>query len=130
MKKAGVLSFICYLLYLLGGAGLAIYSKIMIDNVNANGGGWEGLGHAIVLILGIILAGVGLVGVILKGIHLKTEWGFFGVLCIIFDLALAAVLVISVMSNDGLSGNDPTLLTIFAIPVAVTFVCNILSMKR
>ena len=115
---------------MLYGGGQAIYSYVMTQKISESGGGWEGLGHAIVMILAIVLAGVGLIGVILKGIHLKTEWGFFGVLCILFDLAFAAVLVTSVMSNDGLADNDPTLLFVFAIPVAVTFVCNILSMKR
>ena len=130
MKKSGLLSLIVYILYTLGGGALALVSKINIDNLNANGGGWEGLGYAIVMILGIILAGIGVIGIILKGIHLKTEWGFFGVLCILLDLAFAAVLVASVMSNDGLSGNDPALLVILAIPVVTSFVGNILSMKR
>ena len=129
MKKAGVLSFICYLLYLLGGAGLALYSKIMIDDLNANGGGWEGLGHAIVLILGIILAGVGLVGVILKGIHLKTGWGLFGVLCILFDLACVAVLAIA-MTSEGEVSSDFLSVLPFAIPSAVALVGNILSLKN
>ena len=129
MKKAGVLSFICYLVYLLGGAGLAIYSKIMIDNVNANGGGWEGLGHAIVLILGIILAGVGLVGVILKGIHLKTEWGLFGVLCILFDILCVGALAFLTFAEGGASADFVGLLP-FVIPSAVAFVGNILSLKN
>lgn len=129
MKKAGVLSFICYLLYLFGGAGLAIYSKIMIDDLNANGGGLEGLGHAIVLILGIILAGVGLVGVILKGIHLKTEWGLFGVLCILFDLACVGVLAVLTFGEGGTSADFVGLLP-FVIPSAVALVGNVLSVKN
>ena len=129
MKKGGILSLIVYILYTLGGGALALYSKIGIDKVNANGGGWEGLGYAIMLVFGIILAGVGLVGVILKGIHLKTDWGFFGVLCILFDLLCVGVLAVFTFGEGGTSADFVGLLP-FVIPSVVALVGNILSFKN
>lgn len=91
--RRGILSFIFYILYTLTGGGLAIYAKIEADRIQASGGGWEGLGAAILLILGIIVAGVGLVGVLFKALHLGTHWGIFGFICLLLDVAIIVVLV-------------------------------------
>jgi len=127
MKKAGWISFICYLLYTLGGGGMALYHYMTLEtNDNL---GLEGLGIAIVMVLEIVLAGVGFLGIIIKGLHLKTEWAFFGVLCILFDIACIAFLVVSVINEGGASADILALLPL-AIPSAVAFVANIVSMKK
>lgn len=87
MKKGGILSLIVYILYTLGGLGLIIYSRVSIDKHNAEGGGLEGIGLALLLVLGIILGAAGLLATILKLIHMKSGWGLFGLLCILADVA-------------------------------------------
>lgn len=93
MKKSGKLSLIVYILYTLFGLGMIIYSKISIDKLNASGGGLEGLGYALVLIIGIILGAAGLVATILKLIHMKSGWILFGILCILADLVFIGAFI-------------------------------------
>ena len=58
MRKIGIVPFIIYLIYTLGGGGMAIYNYIAIQKHNAEGGGLEGLGLAILMIVGIIFGAV------------------------------------------------------------------------
>ena len=131
MRKSGIVSFLVYLIYVLGGGGLALYNYIKIENHEE---GWEGLGYAVLLILGIVLGAAGLVGVILKGIHLGTGLGFFGFLCILLDLAIIVAFIVMVI--PGGNNIDATTLEdiLPALPfLAVgftSFVFNIASMRR
>lgn len=131
MRKSGFVSFIIYLIYALFGGGLALYNYIKAENHES---GWEGLGYAILLILGIILCAAGLLGVILKGIHLGTGWGFFGFLCILLDVAFVVVFI-SMVLPGGNNAQAATLEDILpAIPFLsatfISFVFNIASMRR
>ncbi len=127
MKKGGILSLIVYILYTLGGGGLAIYSRIAIEELNNSGGGWEGLGLAIVMVVGLIFGAAGLVATILKLIHMKSGWGFFGVLCILVDIAFIGVFVSSIIENgltiDGLGS------LLFIGASLASLVANIKSMR-
>ena len=107
MKKGGLLSLIVYIIYTLLGLGLFIYSKISIDELNASGGGWEGLGHAIVMILGIILGAAGLVATIIKLIHMKSGWLLFGILAGVADLAFIVASAMAVAPAGDLSLFNP-----------------------
>ena len=132
MKKVGILSLIVYILYTLGGGALALYSKIGIDKVNANGGGWEGLGFAIILIVGILFGGYGLVATIFKLVHMATGWGFFGVICLLMDIALVSTFSIAfaeTVSAEGLSDTSSLLIIPFVLVSMVSFVANLKSLR-
>lgn len=131
MRKSGIVSFIIYLIYTLFGGGLALYNYIKALNHDS---GWEGLGYAVLLIVGIVLGAAGLLGVILKGIHLGTGWGFFGFLCILLDIAFAVVFISMVLPG----GNNVEAATFEDILPAIpflagtftSFIFNITSLKN
>ena len=129
MRKGG-LSFVLYLLYTLLGGAMCIYNYIAIQRFNEQGGGWEGLGLALLLVLSVIVFGVGVIGMILKGIHIGTGWGFFGFLCVVFDLACIAVLVSQVFMNDSVDVVEAwPIIAITMLPVA-SAISNLVSIRR
>ena len=123
MRKNGGFSFICYLLYLVGGLGFAIYSYIAAQGAE----GLDGLGYALLMIVGLIAGGVGLVELVLKLLHMATGWGFFGFLCMLVDIAVVAYLVYAFID-----GNADTSSLILIGPCVVlstgAFISNIKSM--
>lgn len=127
MRKSGGFSLACYIIYLLGGLGLVLYSYIAAPDAE----GWEGLGLALLIILGIITAGVGLVGLVVKLLHMGTGAGFFGFLCVLVDLAVIGLMVYSLI--DG--GIDTENLDNLIFPGVVgvlsigSLISNIKSMK-
>jgi hypothetical protein len=127
MRKSGGFSLACYIIYLLGGLGLVLYSYIVAPTLE----GWEGLGILVLIILGIYSAGIGLVGLILKLLHMGTGAGFFGFLCVLVDLFVIGVVVYACFDGS-VSLNDPTTLVLTAIPGGMflgSFISNIKSMK-
>ena len=96
MRKNGGFSLFCYIIYLLGGLGLAIYSYIAAQSSE----GWDGLGYALLMIVGVIAGGVGLVGLIFKLLQMASGFGFFGFLCMILDLAVVAYLVYAFVDGN------------------------------
>ena len=126
--KRGIFSLICYIFYTLAGGFLAIYSRLEIDRINASGGGWEGLGAAVVMILGIIVLAVGLAGLLFKGLHMGTGWGFFGFLCMLIDLAVIVVLVSNMFEGESFVFNPAG--GIFCGISAISMVSNFESMRR
>ncbi len=133
MRK-GIFSFVIYIIYALLGGGMIVYNYIAIQKHNAEGGGWEGLGLAILFIIGIILGAAGLLGVILKGIQLGTGWGFFGFLCILLDLVFIGAFI-----SAGLPGGNnieaaqlSDMLPILPFVAASfgSFIANCVSLKR
>ena len=127
--KRGIFSFIIYLICTVLGGALLIYAKIEADRINSNGGGWEGLGVAVLLILGIIVGAVGLAGLIFKGLHMGTGWGFFGFVCILIDLAIIAVLVYNMFSGEGSFAFNPVSAIICGI-FGISVVSNFESLRR
>ena len=125
MRRGGVLSFVCYLIYLLGGLGLALYSYISAQNAE----GWDGLGYALLMVLGLIGGAVGLVSVILKLIHMGTGLGFFGFLCMLIDIAVIALIVCSIIDGGGVSdpGNYILIAPIIALS-SVSLISNLTSL--
>lgn len=125
MRRGGVLSFVCYLIYLLGGVGLALYSYIAAQNAE----GWDGLGYALLMVLGLIGGAVGLVSVILKLIHMGTGFGFFGFLCMLIDIAVIALIVYSIIDGGGISdpGNYILIVPIIALS-SLSLISNLTSL--
>ncbi len=127
MRKSGGFSLIGYIIYLLGGLGLVLYSYLAAPNAE----GWEGLGIAVLIVLGIIIAGVGLVGLVLKLLHMGTGAGFFGFLCVLVDLLVIGVMVYSLIDGGISTENLDSI--IFPGVVGVisigSLISNIKSMK-
>lgn len=132
MRKAGWFSFIYYLLYAIGGFGMAIYNYIAIQKLNAEGGGLEGIGLALLMIVGIIFGAAGLLGVILKLVHMKSGWVLFGLLCIALDVALAGVWITMAAPSgnaEQLILNDLLSVLPYIALSLVSVVTNALSLK-
>ena len=127
MRKFSAVSFVIYLLYALLGGGLAIYNHFAIQQHNAEGGGLEGIGLAILLVVGIVVCAAGIVGVLLNGIHLGTGWRFFGVLCILYDLA-CAVLILSQIISVGGNPAESLIFIAATVPSLISFICNVKSL--
>ena len=126
--KRGILSLICYILYTLVGGALAIYGKLAADSIQESGGGWEGLGAAIVFIIGLVVLGVGLVGLIFKGLHMGTGWGIFGFVCILIDLAAIIGLASTMFSGSGSFEFNPAVAIICGI-LGISLVSNFESLR-
>ncbi len=99
MKRRSA-SLVVYILYTLLGISMFLYNLIAAEKHNQQGGGWEGVGIALLLVFGVIIAAVGLLGVIIKLIHLASGWGFFGFLAILLDIGIILT-VISVALPGG-----------------------------
>ena len=80
MRRGGVLSFVCYLIYLLGGLALAIASSIQGVDENSY--------------LGIFLGAVGLVSIVLHQLYMITGFRFFRSLCKLIHSVIAVIISI------------------------------------
>ncbi len=128
--KRGILSFILYLICTLLRVGLLIYAKLEAVRIN-NGGGepFEGLGVAVLLILGIVVGAVGLAGLLFKSLQLATGWGIFGFVCILLDLFVILALVSNMFSGEGTFVFNPATAIICGI-FGISAVSNFESLRR
>lgn len=133
MRK-GVFSFVIYIIYALLGGGMVLYNYIAIQKHNAEGGGLEGIGLALLFVIGIILGAAGLLGVILKGIQLGTGWGFFGFLCMILDLVFIGAFISMVLPGgnniEAAQLSDFLPMVPFIAASFGSFIANAISLKR
>ena len=127
--RRGLLSFVVYLIYTLLGGGTAIYNYIALQKHNAEGGGLEGLGLAILLIAGIIVFAIGLVGLIFKSLHMNKGWRFFGVLCLLLDVA-CVIIYLYLFLGEGMTPVDTLGIFAVAIPSILSAISNLLSLRR
>ena len=125
--KRGILSFVIYVIYALLGGGTAIYNYIALQQLNAAGGGLNGLGMAILMIAGIIVFGIGAVGLILKSLHMKTGFGFFGFLCFALDVA-CVIVYMSLFMGEGMTMPDTLIIMAVAVPSMLSALSNLKSM--
>ena len=89
---------------------------------------WEGLGYAILIVLGLIVGGVGLISLILKLIHMGTGWGFFGFLCILVDLAIVVFGVLSLIDGGASDLSGFITLIILSLFGLLSMISNISSL--
>jgi hypothetical protein len=123
MRKSVGLSLPVYILYLLGGIGLAIYHYIAAQNSD----NWEPLGHVLIMIVYLCVAAVGLVGLIFKGIHIASGFGLFGFICALIDIAVIVFFVMTIAS----SGTGISVLPIVFISLSgISMISNFASMAR
>jgi hypothetical protein len=123
MRKSVGLSLPVYILYLIGGIGLAIYHYIAAQNSD----NWEPLGHVLIMIVYLCVAAVGLVGLIFKGIHIASGFGLFGFICALIDIAVIVFFVMTIAS----SGTGISVLPIVFISLSgISMISNFASMAR
>lgn len=125
--RRGILSFVIYTIYTLLGGGTAIYNYIAVQKHNEAGGGFDGLGLAILMIAGIIVFGIGALGLILKSLHMKTGFALFGLLCFALDVACVLVFMYLFLGESG-SINDTLVIVGVAIPSMLSALSNLKSM--
>ena len=122
MKKGGKLALAIYILGTVFGALLAGWSYFQINYIESNAeSGWESLGYALVLVLGLVIMVPYAVSLIFKIIHFVSEKAVFGVLCIIIDISLIACLVLSYEDWSYL---------LLIIPSTLALISNVRSMKN
>ena len=122
MKKGGKLALVIYILGTLCGGLLTGLSFLGLNQLEQSGeAGWEGLGYALLIVLGLALLVPYAIALILKIIHLKSDLKFFGVLCILFDIAYIACIVSSF--------EDWSYLVVL-VPAFLALISNINSMKN
>ena len=133
MKKSSLFSLIVYILYTLLGGGYFVYAQITLRS-NQNGElGLEALGIAILMVLAIVFGAIGLLGLILKAIHIKTDWGFFGFLCILVDLVFIIAWIGMLFSNgnvEQMTLTDILPVIPFVLVSVVSIVTNAVSLKK
>lgn len=123
MRKSVGLSLPVYILYLIGGIGLAIYHYIAAQNSD----NWEPLGHVLMMIVYLCVAAVGLVALIFKGIHIASGFGLFGFICALIDIAVIVFFVMTIAS----SGTGISVLPIVFISLSgISMISNFASMAR
>ena len=136
-KVFSIIAFICYFIFVVAGASIAISSAADLITLPREGGG---IGSAVsafamtlLLILGIAYAAFGAVPLILKGIHIAVKKSFLTYICILFDVAfnvLHAALVVSAMIDSGFA--DPASMILPAALLllsVVSLASNLLSLK-
>ena len=132
MKKRGILAFIIYLVGTIFAAFLAIYANVEAQKIPEDGGGWAGLGAALLLIFAMVIGIPFAAELIVKILHMATGLKLFGIICILGDLAILAYLIV------GLFASSPTpevflrelpAITIFALPSTLAFISNLRSVK-
>ena len=122
MKKGGKLALAIYILGTVFGALLAGWSYFQINYFESNAeSGWESLGYALVLVLGLVIMVPYAVSMILKIIHYASNIKIFGVLCILIDISLIVCLVLSYEDWSYL---------LLIIPSVLALISNIRSMKN
>ena len=130
----GKVSLSVHVFYLLFGLGMLIYSFIAAEKHNAQGGGWEGIGIALLLVFGLIIAAAGLVGTILKIIHVCTGWKLLAILVMLLDVAYIFVLIsLSLPGGNNISAASPEdFLPIipFVLLSLASFISNAMSLKN
>lgn len=134
-KTFSRISFFIYLAYCVFGFVLGVYC--MLNSITPEGTTndfGEGLGKAIMLILGLICliyASVAILPTVLKGLDLRFEKNALTVICIIFDILFAAVHAAFVI--EAIKGNAEPLAGIISgillISSILSMVSNILCMK-
>ena len=94
MKKIGWLSFFIYLFNIGFGLHWHIESALLIKEIQASPGGFQGRGYPLGKGIGLMIVIIGLILLVLKLLHMSTGWAFFGVLALLIDLIVLAALLI------------------------------------
>ena len=134
--KLSIICTVCYAIFVVGGAALALYMTALIAENNANGGeaGFGAIGYAILLILGIGYAAAGILPLIFHAIDIFKNRKFLSGMCVPFDLVFTGVGGYSVFTaiGDLSGGGDAIKSLVFAsvllIISLVAFIANLISL--
>ena len=128
MRRNGILALIIYSLGVAAGGFLAIWAYAELQVIeNSSEPGWEAVGAAIIIALGLFIALPSGVSLILKIIQLITGFKIFGVLCMILDVVVIASLVYNILTT---TDNGNTLVEAATIiPTSLAFISNAFSLS-
>ena len=136
-KALSIISLICYLAFALGGGAMALYMYLEMDKLSG-AGGFEGLGAiglAVIMVLALAYAAVGILPSIFKLIDIFADKKFLSGLCIPFDIAfnIANVALLGSSVIEAVNGSGEIGGIIFAaalLAVSLTaFISNIRSLS-
>ena len=129
MRKNGKPALVIYILLTLFGGIVAIIGYVSLKNIQKGGGGdWDEIGAALVAYFGVILFIIYAITLITKILHLKTGFKFFGINCILIDLAIAGcILYIGLVENGG---NHLIIQLMLPLPSLLAFISNLKSIKE
>ena len=121
--KLSIITVICYALFVFGGAGIAIYMRYLLNNLqngSSSGAGeaFVGLGIAIIMILAMLYAVVGVLPFVFKLVDIFKNKKLFAGLCIPFDIAYSVfnvMIFVSALNGAGTSLADDIGSLIFAV---------------
>ncbi len=140
MKKQRTLcivTLICYFVFVVAGASIAISSAVDLVTLPEQGGGLgaavSAFAMALLLILGILYAAFGVVPLILKAIHTFANKRLPAFICILFDVAYNichAALLVSAIADSGFADPLSLILPLALLLLSlVALVTNALSLK-
>ena len=125
MKKA--ISLIWYIICtLISGAG-AVYFYFGAQMAED----WAAVGAALLCAISIAVAIPSVIALLCKIIHIRTEWKFFGFICILIDF-IASLMLDSVIWEDIISGNfgaSTLVIIVLGIIVLISLIANIASLR-
>ena len=129
MRRKGILAFTIYLLATLAGGGLALEAYIEAKQLEVSPeSGWATLGAVLVVILGISVAVPYLVCLVMKIIHMASGLKLFGVICLILDVAILAVLGYTLFIENTADGSAA--LFLLMVPSALALISNVVSLTE
>ena len=129
MKRKGILAFVVYLLCSLAGGGLALMWFIEAKQLEASPeSGWATLGAVLLVVLGIGIAIPYLLCLLAKIIHLASGIKLFGVICLILDIAILAVLGYAFFIED--AANELAVKLLLMVPSTIALFSNAVSLTE
>ena len=125
MKKA--ISLIWYIICtLISGAG-AVYFYFGAQMAED----WAAVGAALLCAISIAVVIPSIIALLCKIIHIRTDWKFFGFICILIDF-IASLMLDSVIWEDIISGNFGVSTLVIIVPgiiVLISLIANIASLR-
>lgn len=133
MRRSGVFSLVAYILYTLFWVAMTV---LLHFGILTQDDAWQ-LGTALLFvglfeIYTIGLAIGNLLLVILKLLHINKGWFACGIICLIFDLRMACVSALSVISSGVYVQVMPGVILVLLVPLVLSvgsLIANIRSLK-
>ena len=129
-KSTAIFSVVCYAVFVL--AGIVLFGLMLWTVKNNNEEGWASVGlafaAALMMILGVIYAAVGVIPLILKGVYLAFPKKIFPILCLPFDVFY--LLFNAVMLISGISEGVWASVALFLAFMVISVLSLILNIKQ
>ena len=92
---------------------------------------WAAVGAALLCAISIAVVIPSIIALLCKIIHIRTDWKFFGFICILIDF-IASLMLDSVIWEDIISGNFGASTLVIIVPgiiVLISLIANIASLR-